>query len=65
MEIITIILALVFVALFVVVGPFVTVWAINTAFGTTLAMSPKVWAAFTWLHAICASTGSRSCRGKR
>lgn len=42
----------VFVLAMIIFGPFVTIWAVNTIFGTTIAFTFKTWLAAIWLQMV-------------
>lgn len=50
------ILALI-VGLFII-GPILSIWAVNHLFGTTIAINFWNWVATAWLHIVVASTTS-------
>ena len=47
---------LLLVALFLVVGPFLSILAVNQLFGTTIAYTFWNWVCVAWLHIVVAST---------
>lgn len=48
------------VALLLVVGPFLSILAVNQLFGTTIALTFWNWVCVAWLHMVVASVGSRN-----
>ena len=46
------------VALLLVVGPFLSILAVNQLFGTTIALTFWNWVCVAWLHMVVASVGS-------
>ena len=47
-----VIVALIYVVLMAIIGPFLTIWSLNTLFGFTLAYSFKNWMAIVWLTIV-------------
>lgn len=47
-------------ALLLVVGPFLSILAVNQLFGTTIALTFWNWVCVAWLHMVVASVGSRN-----
>jgi len=49
-----IVLGLVLLALFVFIGPFFTITALNTLFGLGIEVTAGTWFAMAWLHPVLA-----------
>ena len=47
---------LLLLALFLIVGPFLSILAVNQLFGTTIAYTFWNWLSVGWLHMVVAST---------
>lgn len=47
---------LVLLVLFLIVGPFLSILAVNQLFGTTIAYTFWNWVCVAWLHIVVAST---------
>lgn len=47
---------LVLLVLFLIVGPFLSILAVNQLFGTTIALTFWNWLSVGWLHMVVAST---------
>lgn len=46
------------IVLLLVVGPFLSILAVNQLFGTTIAFTFWNWLCVAWLHIVVASTGT-------
>lgn len=51
-----ILLLLVLVILFVIFGPFITIWALNLLFGTHIPFTFATWFAALWISGLVASS---------
>lgn len=38
------------------IGPFCSIWSINTLFGTEIVLTFKTWVAMAWLHLVIGSS---------
>lgn len=56
MPILLMVFFLVLIIAIVVVGPFVTIWALNTLFGFKIAFTFWTWLASAWLSAVVGGT---------
>ena len=52
----SVVVGLLLVALLLMIGPFLSILAVNQLFGTTIAYSFWNWVCAAWLHIIVAST---------
>lgn len=41
-----------------IIGPVLSIWAVNHLFGTTISINFWNWVAAAWLHIVVASTAS-------
>lgn len=41
-----------------IIGPILSIWAVNQLFGTTIAVTFWNWVSVAWLHIVVASTTS-------
>jgi len=51
------------VVLFIIVGPFITIWAVNTLFGLSIGYTLSTWFAVIWLNAVTFGSVSLATRG--
>jgi hypothetical protein len=43
-----------------IIGPIVTIWAINHLFGTTITITFWNWLSVLWLHLLVTNTSTKS-----
>lgn len=48
------------IAVLVIVGPLVTIWALNALFGLAIPFALKTWLAAAWLASVVAYRGKSS-----
>lgn len=53
------------VVILIVVGPLVSIWAVNTLFGTAIEYSFTTWLATAWLHVLLTGTAVKTSKSNR
>lgn len=51
------------ILVFITIGPFLTIWALNTLFGLGIAFNFFTWAAVIWLTGVLSAVSNSSVRG--
>ena len=51
------------IVVLITIGPFITIWALNTLFGLGIAFNFFTWAAVVWLTGVLSAVSSSSVRG--
>jgi hypothetical protein len=46
------VMALIYIVILVIIGPYFTIWSLNTLFGLGIVYSFKTWMAVVWLQLV-------------